>query len=194
MTEELKRSKSTIIRLVAIQLGSTFLGLILAFATIKNDLVHLCASIFCILFYAVIAYTVSNEWGLADQIKIEGGRLPLSYTRGILIGVCANIVNFIVGIGAIVGKLCISNLPFFSGNKEIVADPAWAGNVYQIFGIISEILQSMYLGFNNRFLAGNGLTFILAPLFSCAVIYAGYTLGQHGWAGLFTGEAKKKNK
>ena len=57
------------------QIAMTVFGTMLSFATLKNEGLLLASSIFSILFYLMLLYTVGWDIGARDKIRIDGGRM-----------------------------------------------------------------------------------------------------------------------
>lgn len=122
--------------------------------------------------------------------------------RGALIALCANIPNFILGILAVIGKACITNVDFTASLSSIPAEayengfaaaPEWAANLYGVCSTIAESIQCMYQGVCNVFFSGNVLTLLFRPL--PAILFCGiaYPLGVKYSSG-FIGKKKDSDR
>ncbi|MBQ8510215.1 MAG: hypothetical protein IJ493_09950 [Clostridia bacterium] len=117
------------------QIGMTMFGTMLALATTSNPTMLVLSSVFAVLFYLFLTYSMSWELGAKDKQKIDGGRMKPFPAKGLLISVGANVPNLLLallmGIGAIV---------------NMATEMEWAGNMSVICNAIARLLNGMYLG------------------------------------------------
>ena len=137
-------------------------------------------SVFAILFYFVLIYYVVWELGAKDKIRIDGGRYDPPRAKGFLLGVFANVPNFIFSL------LTILFLLIYNAGQTGVAD------VLGVFDMIMRFHASMYMGFIRGItpseIVENGINFadcmveswlfFALPLLSTAVTHIAYTLGR----------------
>lgn len=113
------------------QIAMTVFGTIVTMATSQNDDLLLVASLFSIIFYLVVLYTVGWDIGARDKIKIDGGRMREFPAKGLFIALGANSINILlallIGFGILVGT-------------------EWAGNISVVCNAIARLIQGMYLG------------------------------------------------
>ena len=119
------------VKLFLNQIGLTVFGTMLALATAKNSSLLLVSSIFSILFFLALNYTVGWEIGARDKIRIDAGRLKAMPLKGFYIALGANIPNLIIaalmGIGIMI-------------NTEASVSMSLICNA------IARLLNGMYLG------------------------------------------------
>ncbi len=131
----LKEYSYSMVRMFVTQIGMTVFGTMLALAAAKNDSLLLACSIFSILFYLFLLYSMGWEIGAKDKIRIDGGRLERSSLRGLYIALGANLPNLLLallmGIGAIVSN---------------ATGAEWAGNMSVVCNAIARLIEGMYLG------------------------------------------------
>lgn len=72
--------------------------LVLAAGRAKNPALRNVTSVFAILFYLFLLYTMTWEIGFHDKIPVEKGRKPYRPLTGFLISLFANIPNFILAL------------------------------------------------------------------------------------------------
>ncbi len=180
-----KNNSYDIVRLIVNQIGITIFSLVMYFAVeltnINNNTtgyeILVAISVFSTLFYLVLIYTASWEYGAKDKIKIDSGKLSYSRAKGALLGVYANIPNFAL---ALVALLCIG-IYYLSG----------AEGFYTAFGLLNlpiRFFSSMYLGILQGAFASlteqvvlhstlQTLGFAFMPVFPILVGHFGYSLG-----------------
>ncbi|MBR7185287.1 MAG: hypothetical protein IKD37_06740 [Clostridia bacterium] len=124
-----------IVKMFINQFAIAIFGLTLALATGKsgNDKLELICSIFSVLFYLFLIYTMIWEVGAADGVRVEAGRAKASPLRGLYMALFANIPNIILAL-----LICIS-FPFAAAQE-------WAGNTCAISKFIALLLEGMYTG------------------------------------------------
>ncbi len=193
MKKFLKDNMSTIINLMVEQVAATILGFVLAMACSKSDNLLAVSSILSIAFYLFLVYFMIYELGQKDGIRISAGRLEYKPLRGALIALCANIPNFVFGILAVIGKACITNVPFFTTEGIAEASPAWAASLFGTCSTIAEFLQCMYQGVCKVFFSGNVVMLLVRPL--PAILFCGiaYPLGVKYSSG-FIGKKKDSGR
>lgn len=133
-------------------------------------------SVFAILFYFALLYTVAWDWGAKDKIRIEGKRMDPIKFKGARLAFWANIPNFVFSFAyaLTMGLYCLG----VEGVKNISA----------IFNVLVRFIMSMYLGlilaifspFASDVLVYNfwqAVGYFIVPVFAILVTELGYTLG-----------------
>lgn len=132
-------------------------------------------SVFAVLFYFSLIYTVAWEIGAKDKIRIDAGRMEEKKTKGLFIGLWANSLNFIfIGFA-----LLLFSVFLVSGVDAL----------YTMFGLLNGIFRifvSMYLGIiqgltdslegNFDFLIETVLYLVFCAL-GAVVTYLSYVMG-----------------
>lgn len=199
----LKDNLDSIIKLIVNQVGIAILTIFLytAAGAIKSETggadlgIKIGISIFGILFYYFLVYSVVWEIGAKDKIRIDAGRAEKKLSRGFLLGLYSNIPNLII-VGLAVLCMGIYMMSGIEGFKT----------TFGILNLIIRIFISIYLGVvqgisqlfggleeNLGFLLETVAFFVL-PLISSAVTHLAYVLGLNNKR-IFgtTYVAKKKN-
>lgn len=131
MRDFLMEHSYNMVKLFLNQIGLTVFGTMLALATAQNDTLLLISSIFSILFFLVLNYTVGWELGAKDKIRIDAGRLAPMPAKGFFIALGANLPNLILallmGIGIIINT-----------QKSV--------EMSLVCNAIARLLNGMYLG------------------------------------------------
>ena len=70
MLHFIKENRSVIVKMFVNQVGMIFFGFVLSMATNQNDNLFLAASIFSVLFYMFLEYTVAWDLGAHDKISL----------------------------------------------------------------------------------------------------------------------------
>ena len=128
---------SIILRLFIYQIGMTFFGVVLSFATagIESFPLFLLSSIFSILFYIALVYNMMWEEGAKDIIRIDAGRAPKIRGYAARVSLAASIPNFALAFLMLLG--------FFFG---YVLRIEWMKLLYGIMHMIIGFFEGMYLG------------------------------------------------
>ena len=189
MGKFIKENLNLITGIIAMQIGMTIFGLMLGMACANSPTLLLLSSILSIAFYLFLVYFKVYEQGQKDGIRIQAGRLNYMPMRGALVALCANALNILLAIPAIIGKACISNVPFFSMDEKLLAEaaPKWAANLFAVCSTVAELLQCMYQGLCKVVFDQNVLTLLLRPLPAILISALAYPLGVR-----FSGGFKSK--
>lgn len=172
----IKENFYDIVRLYINQIGISIFSLILYTATNIQDneplnlKIKLAISVFSILFYYALIYTVSWEWGAKDKIRIDGGRMTPFKSKGALLALVANSANIIFA------AVCALTQYLY----QIGLGDGF-GTVSMIFNLFLRLFASMYVGvlqaaFDNYLAQSIG--YIIIPAFAILVTHLGYTLGM----------------
>lgn len=173
-----KANSSVIVKMFVNQIGMTIFGLMLNMATAANKTLLVVTSLFSILFYMCLLYSVSWDYGARDKIRVDGGRMTRDVWKGIRLSLVANIPNILLALLAIVGYVF---------TKDFLAnDPKWAVDLYAVCNTVARFLHAMYLGvLVTAFPAGENQVYsaypliltVIPALFTCGF---GYFLGLRG--------------
>ncbi len=177
-----KENSYEIVRLFIIQMGIAIFSLMLysAIATFDesiSDPLKIIVSAFSTVFYLSIIYNVSWEYGSKDKMKSDSGKIQGSKSKGILLGLLANSVNFILGVFCILFSVLYISTGIDGFNST-----------FFVFNIIVRFIESMYLGMVQGIFSwlpdASLVTFLLEsvgflafPLLSLLTVYFGYLLG-----------------
>ncbi len=128
---------SLILRLFANQIGITFFALVLTMAVIQmgNDAFKVAVSVFSILFYLCLVYSVMWEAGASDIIGVAHKNKPKIKLYPVKIALWASVPNLFLG-----GLMLITCLLGF------YADLAWAQSIYAVLHIIAGLFEAMFVG------------------------------------------------
>lgn len=179
-----KESSGTVFKMVINQIGMMVFGLIVCTATMKNDNLMLCASIFSALFYLILLYIMTWDLGAKDFIRIEAGRYPRKPFRGVLMSLCANSINLLLALCASLGKFLAvnsTNLSFFTTPAKVIVEQLGKSGAYNFYAVtwnISLFFNAMYTGIIQRILPNCPLVLFLTVLPALAASGLGYFLGS----------------
>ncbi len=179
----IKENSYDIVRLYINQIGISIFSLVLytAVGKIEDESLNLgikiAVSVFSMLFYFALLYTVSWEWGAKDKIRIDAGRLEVKKSKALIMSVFANISNFIFAI------ICTATVAMYMlGLGDIFY------TISGVFNLIMRLLAAMYLGFLQgvfAFASSNSelyyllqsIGYIFCPLLAVGVTHLGYIFG-----------------
>ena len=194
----IKENSYDVVKFFIYQIGIAVFSLTLAFplaAAIneesKDKLAQLGVSLLAVIFYCILAYTVSWEHGANDRIRIDSGKSMPDIFKGAKIALLANVPNFIISGVAILAAVLYSD-----GN-------AWS-SVLGILLAILGLIESMYLGaiqFAVSGIANPSTTYYLAmsigffvmPVIVAVFAHLGYVFGDKNIR-IFGFAAKNKAK
>ena len=170
------------------QFGSAFLGIVLwlAAATGDNHALIIAASVFSILFYVYLQYSVMWDLGARDIIRVDGKRAPYKPATGLLYSFYANIPNYVIAVLILIGRIF--------GSADGPFGFEWAGNIYVVAKFAGSIWESMFNGFVELYSPFNPLIYFLMPLVPMAFASAGYFFGMKNFRLLSLIGIKPKNK
>ncbi len=133
----LRQNMHLILRLFVNQIGITFFGLVLtmAVARMDNDSFKVWVSIFSIVFYLCLIYSVMWEAGAANAIPIEAGRMEKDRFFSLKASLFASVPNLTLAFFMVV--FCLIG---------VVGGVGWAGGVYGVLHIIAGLFEAMYVG------------------------------------------------
>lgn len=181
MLNLIKENRSVIVKMFVNQIGMIFFGFVLSMATSQNDRLFLAASIFSVLFYMFLEYTVGWDLGANDKIKLDGGRIKYMPYKGLLLSLCANVLNILSALLAVVGYFCLSGLDRLP-HTPIGAEHSatWAANLFAVPNMICRALQPMFSGILYNFSPYNPISLIFLPIPIIAVSGLGYFIAIKG--------------
>lgn len=136
-----KKNSYQIVRLFVIQVGIAIFGLVLSFAVAtafrgRSDWVALLlVSIFSVLFYLFILYSVAWEIGGKDRIRLDSVHEKLRGGRGFVLALLAQIPNLLFCLLMLIGGCVV----FF-------ASPVVGARIFAVGYLPSTFLHSMYIG------------------------------------------------
>lgn len=161
-----------ILKMMIYQFGMTVFGLILSMACATNDTLLFGASVFAILFYMYLLYSMCWETGAGDQVRVEAGRMLRQPFRMTWCSLIANSINILLAILAIIGYYNIAD--------AAVGNPIWACNLYGITNAIARFFNGMYLGVMQLIAPDQPFMLLIAVLPAIAVCTFGYLMGLNG--------------
>ncbi len=181
-----KKHSYQIVRLFIIQIGIAIFGLVLSFAVAtafrdRNDRIPLLmVSVFSVLFYLFLLYSVSWEIGGKDRLKLDAVHAEFKGSTGFLLATLAEIPNFLFDLLMLIGGILVRAGVTVGGSRTF-----GVGYAPETF------LDSMYVGIIRSLLEATGLSqdaspsyYLVAALFFLAstlpailVIGFGYYMG-----------------
>lgn len=164
MINFLKGYSYDIFKMFVNQLGMTMFGLVLSMATHTNDTLLIISSVFSIVFYLVLLYTMTWDIGYAEKIRIEGKRMKYHPEKGFILSLCANALNLLLGI--------IITIGYYSASAPNA--PESVVNIYGIASSIATLLEGMYGGVINCLFVNKPWVFILIvfpAVITCGIAY-----------------------
>ena len=179
-----KENSYDIVKMFIYQMGMTVFGLVVSMAAIKLSIsmnlpygerwILSLGSVFGAGLYVYLLGYMTAEIGSKDGIRIEAGRLEYNRLKGLYMSLMANAINIVLALTAIIGKLCVTNIGFFSDDAAVEAVPAFAGAINTVSELILKLINGMYLGLQVEYFSGNPLFYLLiiAPsLLVCTLAY-----------------------
>ncbi len=166
----IKQNSYMMFRMMVNQIGMTMFGLMLSMATINYNTILLLTSILSVGMYLFLLYTMTWEDGAKDKIRVDSGRAENRPLKGLWMSLGANVVNIILGLGVLIGGLCVTSLE--------MCEPVWAYNTYYVCKLIGVFLQGMYSGFLSLYAPYNVFAYLLIILPALAASTLGYYLGS----------------
>lgn len=187
----LKDNLSQIVRLYINQIGIAIFAMILYTAVntaTKEEggaqsgnllLFKILVSVFSTLFYCVLVYTATWELGAKDKIRTDAGRLQPQEARGLLMGLFANLPNF---LAAAISTLTIG--------LHMLGLGEWLKGIFTVINLFMRIFVSPYLGMiqgifvsfreaGDLYYLLQSAAFIVFPLIGVLASHLGYRMGRH---------------
>ena len=125
----------SMVKMYVNQFAISIFGAVLAMATTAaaNDTLSIIVSIFAILFYLFLIYTMTWEIGAKDRISYDVGKKPKRPHTGLLLSLFANVPNLLLALCYLVA------FPSMMTQR-------WAGNFAAVIRVITILTEGMYLG------------------------------------------------
>ena len=176
-----KENSYDIVRLYVNQLGIMIFSMLLyiAIGSFENtdffSGLSIFVSLFSVCFYFVLIYYIMWELGAKDKIRIDGGRAEPCKSKGFVMGLFANIPNFVLGI---LSTLFLT-IALLTGNAAI-------NRIFFIFNLFMRFHASMYMGIitesipsslSSEFLI-EAILFTVLPAISIVITHIAYQLGS----------------
>lgn len=181
MINFLKGYSYDIFKMFVNQLGMTMFGLVLSMATSQNETLFLISSVFSVVFYMVLLYTMTWDIGYAEKIRIEGRRMKYHPEKGFMLSLCANALNLILGIIITVTYYTSTLGPAQNNAAALIpVAPESAVNVYGVARTVATFLQGMYGGIINCLFLNRPWIFILIVLPAVLTCGIAYIMGVRG--------------
>ena len=136
----IKENSYDIVRLYVNQLGIMIFSMLLytAVGSFENQKLStaltIFVSVFSIMFYLALVYYMMWEIGAKDKIRIDSGRMEPSKNKGFLIGLIANIPNFVLAMLTLIFIII-----YLLGGEGILS-------TFATSNLILRFHSSMYLG------------------------------------------------
>ena len=182
-----KENSYSIVKLFVNQIGISIFSLMLYTAvTVANldfdvtKLIKFMISIFSILFYAFLLYTISWEIGAKDRLHVDSGKEKKRPWKGAVLSLLANLPNFLFA------SVCLILILLYlsTGGEGFLSASG-------IVNLIFRLLASMYLGTVTFFfdlsasggapdyliLVRQSILFLVLPLISILATHIGYRMG-----------------
>lgn len=182
----LKENSYDVVRLFINQVGITIFALVLYTAVgFVEDAqlsrsIKVALSLFATLFYFVLIYTASWEYGAKDKVRIDTGKLKDDKLKGVKYGIFANLINIIL---ALVSVITLGSY-MISGSE----------GMFTVFGIVNmfmRFIMAMYIGMlqgvfaawnstdmQNLYFLGQSIGYIVFPFIAAGVVAFGYGMGK----------------
>ncbi len=193
----IKNNSYDIVRLVIDQLGISIFALVLYISMniigeSNNNLsflLNIFASVFSILFYFSLIYTLIWEIGAKDRIKLDSGKAEKFTLKGLLLGLFANGVNLVFALLVI-----FCELVHIFGNTDAL------NGITSIVIVIIRFTSAMFLRsvnaicspFGSEFMyLAQGIAYFSFFLLTIGVCQAAYTLGMNNFK-IFGSKSKKQ--
>ena len=195
--KHLKGNSYDVVKLVIDQLGISIFALVLYISMNivgeNNEqlgfVLNILASVFSILFYWALLYSIMWEMGAKDCIRIESGKTEKFAPKGALLALFANLVNLLLAGLAVVFE--IVRLCF--GTDAL-------NGITTIFFVIIRFTSAMFLrsvnaiclpfGGDGVYIA-EGAVYMLFFIMTIGVCQLAYSLGMNNFK-IFGSKAKKQ--
>ena len=180
-----KENSYDIVRLLINQIGITIFSMILYSAVDMANFesgttltLNKILSIFAILFYFSLLYTVAWDWGAKDKIRIDGGRMSPVKLKGARMALFANVPNFILTF------ICVATFAVY-----LIFDNQVCYTVSTILNAIVRLFMSMYLGIlqgifsslksnTDMYYFTQAIGYFIMPVFAVLATELGYSFGS----------------
>lgn len=195
--KHIKDNSYDIVRLVIDQVGISIFALVLYISmniagSNNQELgfsLNLIASVFSILFYWALIYTVLWEIGAKDRIRIDSGKAGKFTLKGALLASVANIVNLFLAIFVIV----FESIHVFAGTEAF-------NGVITVLIVVIRFTSAMFLRSVNAIclpfdepyvLLAQSAGYLVFFILTIGVCQLAYTLGMNNFK--FLGNKQKNH-
>ena len=178
-----KENSYDIVKLLLNQIGIAIFSLAVYVAPSAEDgsffakfAVYL--SLLAVVFYFVLIYITAWDFGIKDKMKFESGKIELVKNKGLKLGICANIPNFVLaGIAVLLMVIYLA-----SGNEVLYS-------LFFTFNLFIRFIGAMFLGViqgifsflkdkNDLYYLWQTVGYFIVPIFTVLVTHLGYELGR----------------
>ncbi|MBO5938979.1 MAG: hypothetical protein J6Q82_05715 [Clostridia bacterium] len=123
------------VKMLVNQLAISIFGVVLAMAAMaaNSNTLTIVVSVFSIIFYLFLIYTMTWEIGAKDRVSVDIGKKAYRPHTGVLIALVANIPNFVIAI-------------LYSIGYSSMGEKAWAGSMNAVLTTVSALSEGMYRG------------------------------------------------
>lgn len=131
-----------------------------------NDALRIGVSIFSVLFYLFLEFTVAYKLGTEDRVSVDLGKKKANYLLPVWLWLLANLVNLILAIFVLLGNLLPDSL----------------GNAGGVCASIALVVEGMYTGLMALNVGGQALNsypvmYFVITLPALVVIWLSYVAG-----------------
>ena len=182
-----KKHSYQIVRLFIIQVGIAIFGFVLSLAVMtafreRDDRVALLmVSIFSVMFYLFLLYSVSWEIGGKDRLRLDAIHAEHNGGTGFLLALLAEVPNFLFDLLMLIGGIVVYAGATVGGSRT-----------FGVGYLPSTFLNSMYVGIIRNLLTATGLSqdaspsyyLVAALLFLASTVPAILTVGFGYWMGV----------
>lgn len=174
-----KENSYDIVRLFVNQVGITIFALVL-YAAVHvtespyTDTLMTTVSVFSILFFVFLLYSVAWDYGSKDRVRVDSGRIKPCPAKGVLLSLCANSLNLLLALIMLVFSLI-----------HMYKSTYFVDTAIFIINIILRFAESMYIGVVDSFLNADSAYYhvyfsafyCIMPFIAVAATAIGYRLG-----------------
>ncbi len=178
MFKTIKDNYYMVVKILLNQIGMDFFGIVLFIAASAagqgegnegtGSLVKIITSVFSVVFYLVLLYTMTKDEGLKDEIRIESGRMKPQPLKFLWLSLAANSINILWGV-------IITVVGFFGSNA-----PMFLQNLNAFAGTAVFLTEGMYLGLLSEVFSMNGFACIAITIPAIVTCTLGYYIGSRG--------------
>ena len=129
----------SIIKMFVNQIAIAIFGAVLGLATMAshNNALIIGVSVFSVIFYLFLIYTMTWEIGAKDRISVDSGKKEYHPHTGLLLSSLANIPNLLIAA-------------LFALTQAFSQTQEWAGSIRTVLIGISLFVEGMYCGITSR--------------------------------------------
>lgn len=177
----LKENSYLIFKMIVNQIGMTMFGLVLSMPTSVNDNLFLLSSVFAVVFYLFLLYTMTWDIGYEEKTRIDAKRMRLRPLKGFFMSLTANLINLILGVLIAVGYYTATAYQMSEAGILFPTAPLASVNLFGTARTIATILEGMYAGIINRFFLSAPYIYLLIPIpamITCTIAYLAGVKGK----------------